>query len=97
MNPLEYGKLIDQIDNKYWIQINERNSVIINQLDDYNEIRFFRSGILVYTWKDKIIDNNSFNRVLGKKEFIFKDNELQIFKTLKPAKFINSIDTARKY
>jgi len=47
MNPLEYGKLVRRFNNVYHIQLNEKNYVYITQLDDHNEIEFYRSGKLV--------------------------------------------------
>lgn len=86
-----YGRLLRKFDNVYIVQINEKNTAIITVNEKHNEIEFFRSGILVYTWTDTVIDSNTFSRILGRKEFIFKDNELFLFKTEKPVKFINNL------
>lgn len=95
MNPLEYGRLITKIDNKYIIQINEKNIVVITQFENHNEVEFYRSGILVYTWTDKWTDKDTFSRILGRKEFIFKNNELFLFKTEKPVKFITNLNFSK--
>jgi hypothetical protein len=42
MDPLEYGKLIDHSENKYLIQVNDKNLAIITQLADRNEVIFFK-------------------------------------------------------
>jgi hypothetical protein len=91
MDPLEYGKLIDKTGNKYIVQINEKNLAIISVNDGYNEVKFFRSGNLIYQWIDKVIDNITFSRIIGKKEFIFKNNELFLFKQEKSVKFITDL------
>jgi len=89
INPLEYGKLIEQIDNKYWIQINKTNSVIINQVNNVNEVKFYRSGELKYIYSDKIINDLTFIRCLDNKQFTFVNNELVL---LTVEKTVNSLN-----
>jgi hypothetical protein len=48
MDPLEYGRLIKTIGNIYFIQVNDKNTVIITVFEDYNEVEFYRSGVLCY-------------------------------------------------
>ena len=92
MNPLEYGKLMRRFDSEYWIQISENKSAIIVVNENQNEVKFFRSGNLLYQWIDKFIDKVTFSRLLGKKEFVFKNNELLLYKQSKPVKFISSLN-----
>ncbi len=96
-NPLEYGILIDQIDNKYWVQINKTNSVIITQINDLNEVKFYRSGELKYQYTDQIINDSIFIRTLDNKQFTFKNNELILLTIDKSVKFIEPLKKARKY
>ncbi len=96
-NPLEYGILIDQIDNKYWIQINKTNSVIITQINDLNEVKFFRSGELKYQYTDQIINESTFVRTLDNKQFTFLNNELILLTIDKSVKFIEPLKKSRKY
>jgi hypothetical protein len=97
INPLEYGILIDQINNKFWIQITNTNSVIINQLNDVNEVKFYRSGKLRYEFKDKIINDSTFIRYLENKQFTFVNNELVLVNVEKSVKFIEPLKKARKF
>jgi hypothetical protein len=53
MDPLQYGRLIKNIDNTYFIQINDKNTAVITQFKDHNEVEFYRSGILYYKFIDK--------------------------------------------
>jgi hypothetical protein len=48
MDQLEYGKLIKTIGNIHFIQVNDKNTVIITVFEDYNEVEFYRSGVLCY-------------------------------------------------
>jgi hypothetical protein len=89
MNPLEYGKLLEQIDNKYTIQVNKTNVAIITQFNQINEVKFHKEGDLIYTYKDHKIDENTFVRSLDNNKFVFKDNELVLSEINKYVKFIN--------
>lgn len=76
INPLEYGKLIFNKDNTYIIQITNHTIAIITQLEEFNEIKFFKTGDLTFTYKDHKIDDNTFIRSLENKKFTFKNNKL---------------------
>lgn len=96
LDPLNYGKLLERFGNTYVIQVNPKNIVIITKNEDGNIVKFYKSGELTYIFKDIIQNENIFIRKLGRKEFIFKNNELQLLKISKPSKFINPINKGRK-
>ena len=97
MDPLQYGRLIKNIDNTYFIQINDKNTAVITQFKDHNEVEFYRSGILYYKFIDKWLDELSFTRIIGKKEFIFNINgEQLLLKLQKPVKFISKLNRIEK-
>ena len=75
-NVLEYGKLIEQIDNKYIISINTNNIFIINVVDRTNYIKFFRKGEFIFEFKDIIISGDMFTRIISDQKYTFKDNKL---------------------
>jgi hypothetical protein len=97
MNPLEYGRLIEETDNKYWIQVGRTNIAIINKFIGYNKVKFFKEGKLVYEFTDHKVDDSTFIRSLENKKFTFKDNRLALIHTekvvnfIKPLKPLNSI------
>ena len=76
INPLEYGKLIYQNNNTYIISITPKTLVVITQLEDFNEVKFFRDGDFSFTFKDHKIDENTFVRSLDSRKFTFKNNQL---------------------
>jgi len=47
IDPLDYGKLILQKDKLFVMQINKTNIVIIEQNEDFNEIKLYKEGDLV--------------------------------------------------
>nr|UEP17203.1 hypothetical protein [Russula sp.] len=76
INPLEYGKLIEQIGNKYIIQLNTTNVVIIIQKENENYIKFFRKGELMFEFKDVIKSDISFVRTIADQRYTFEKNKL---------------------
>jgi hypothetical protein len=44
MDPLNYGRLMKKIGNIFVMQVNQKNTAIIKQTDDINEVEFFLSG-----------------------------------------------------
>jgi DNA polymerase type B, organellar and viral len=76
MIPTEYGKVIEQFDNKYIVQLNTSNIVIIKELDNENYIKFFRKGEFMFEFKDTKISDNIFSRTISDNKFTFKDNKL---------------------
>jgi hypothetical protein len=71
MNPLKFGKLLDQTNNKFIVQLTTRNVAVINQYDKENFIKFFKNGDLVLEFRDKFISDNSFSRLIGDTKFTF--------------------------
>jgi len=77
INPLEYGKLIIKIDNIYILSITSKAIAILTQYNDFNEIKFYREGDLIFTYKDFKTNDNEFIRILDNKKFTFKDKILK--------------------
>jgi hypothetical protein len=91
MNPLEYGILIDQLDNKYTLQVNKTSVAIITKEGNVNKVKIFREGILIYEYRDIFIDFTSFVRHLDNKQFTFKNNKLILLTIDKSTKFIKAL------
>ena len=82
-NPLDYGKLIFNIDNIYIIQITPKTIALISQFDEFNEVKFFKEGDLVFIYKDHKNSETSFTRSLENKKFTFNKNKLILIDTQK--------------
>ena len=95
INPLEYGKLIFKTDNTYIIQITKHTIGLIIKFDQFNEVKFFKDGDLVFTYKDHLIDDNTFVWSLETKKFTFTKNKLVNINTnktiLRNKYFINKL------
>jgi DNA polymerase type B, organellar and viral len=75
-NPLDYGKLLEQFDNKYIIQLSTSNVIIIKEYDNDNYIKFFRRGELIFEFKDSKISEDTFIRTILDQKYTFKNNKL---------------------
>jgi hypothetical protein len=85
MDPLKFGKLLDQTNNKFIIQLTTKNVAVINHYDKENFIKIFKNGDLVLEFRDKFINENSFIRTLNDTKFLFENDKListQIFSAL---------------
>ena len=76
IEPLNYGKLIEQIGNKYIIQLTTSNVLVIKVIDNNNFIKFFRRGDLMIEFIDSKVSENTFTRTINDQRFTFKNNKL---------------------
>lgn len=74
--PLKYGKLIEQFGNKYIIQLNTSNILVIKVVDNDNFIRLFRKGDLVLDFTDSKVNEKIFTRTISDQRFTFENNKL---------------------
>jgi sporulation protein YlmC with PRC-barrel domain len=76
-NPLEYGKLIEQIGNKYIITLTTPTNVaVINQIKNENFVKIFRKGDLMFEYKEIKISDIKFIRTISDLRFTFENNKL---------------------
>jgi hypothetical protein len=76
INPSDYGKLIEQFGDKYIIQLNTSNILVIKVSNNENFIKFFRKGELMIEFVDKKISDISFSRTISDQRFTFEKNKL---------------------
>ena len=74
--PLEYGRLIEQIGNKYIIHLNTFNILIIEEKDNENFVKLFRKGEFIFEFTDSKISEKSFIRLIKGQKYTFKNNRL---------------------
>jgi hypothetical protein len=95
-DPLKFGKLLDQTNNKFIIQLTTKNVAVINHYEKENFVRIFKNGDLVLEFRDKIINENSFIRTLNDTKFLFENDKListQILSALGSITIFNSNNT----
>jgi hypothetical protein len=73
INPLDYGKLILNIEdiNLFIIQINRTNIALIFQYDDLNHIKLFKEGVQILEYSDHKTNDNIFIRSLNNTKIYF--------------------------
>lgn len=76
IEPLKYGKIIEQFGNKYIIQLTTSNVLVIKVVDNTNFIRFFRKGDLMIEFTDSKVSENTFTRTINDQRFTFEKNKL---------------------
>ena len=74
--PSEYGKIIEHIEDKYIIQLNNTNVVVINQIEDTNFVKLFRKGELIIEYKDSKLSDRRFIRIIQDQKYTFENNRL---------------------
>lgn len=96
MNPENYGRIILNKDNIFIIQNNKDQTINFTKFEDYNEVKYFKNGILLIVFKDILLDSNSFIRLLDNKQFHFKNGQ-QIFNSIDlKTKFISKLKIDKK-
>jgi len=91
-DPLKFGKLIDQTNNKFIIQLTTKNVAVINHYEKENFVRIFKNGDLILEFKDKLINENSFIRTLNDTRFLFENDKLVSTQILNASGLITIFD-----
>nr|YP_009715275.1 hypothetical protein [Russula subnigricans]QGK88081.1 hypothetical protein [Russula subnigricans] len=91
INPLKYGKFIKQVNNIFVIQINDKNTAIITQFKDHNEVEIISGGNIIIKFKDEFVSENKFVRILDNKKFYFENNKEILFIKEMKTKFISKL------
>jgi hypothetical protein len=76
INPLEYGKLIVQLQDLFIIQINKTNLVLLKENKEFNHIKLFREGDFIFEYKDHKQGENVFIRAINDIRFTFENSQL---------------------
>ena len=79
--PNEYGKILSSKENLYFIS-NGKAFITLTIEGKINTINYYKDGQLLYSWTDKIINDNYFIREIGKSCYHFKNNKLILKKII---------------
>jgi DNA polymerase family B len=95
MNPLDYGKLISDINFEnytvYILQTKDNLLIKFIKYNDYNEVEILSSGNVIVKFRDQFVSENKFIRFLDNKKYFFENNkEILFLKELK-TKFISKL------
>lgn len=89
IEPLKYGKLIDQFVNKYIIQLNTSNVIVIRATENENLIKLYRKGDFMFEFTDTKVNNEKFTRVIFDQRFTFEKNKLISTEILNGDEYVN--------
>jgi len=92
MNPSDFGILVNQfiIENGItYILQNENLTITLIKYDKNNQVEFFKSGISLVKFKDELISENKFMRILDNKKFYFENGEQILLSSEIKSKFIS--------
>lgn len=91
MDPLKYGKLIEQIDNKFIITLTTpTNIAVITKINNENFVKIFRKGELMFEYKEFKISDIRFIRTIQDQRYTFENNKLISVTTEKSINRLNN-------
>lgn len=77
VDPLKYGKLIEQIDNKFIITLTTpTNIAVITKINNENFVKIFRKGELMFEYKEFKISDIRFIRTIQDQRYTFENYKL---------------------
>jgi len=92
INPLEYGDLIhyDKKTKMYIIQFKPLTIAKIYTSKNINKVEFLKSGKVILSYEDKIINDNTFERIIGSNHYTLENGKYKLNLFKKPVRFIES-------
>lgn len=101
VNPMDYGKLINKIILKdsivYFLQSDNGLAITLRKFKEYNLIDFFKNGNCLITFKDEIISENKFIRIVNNKKYYFENGEQFLLTKDMKSKFISKLSTSKNF
>jgi hypothetical protein len=95
MNPKDFGTIIStsKIENGilYVIQDSKGNTITFSKFDNYNEVVFTKNRISLIKFRDELISENKFVRIIENKKYYFENNQQILFTKEIKTKFIQPI------
>jgi hypothetical protein len=77
MDPLKYGKLIEQIDNKFIMTLTTpTNIAVITKINNENFVKIFRKGELMFEYNEFKISDIKFIRTIQDQRYTFENYKL---------------------
>jgi hypothetical protein len=94
-NPLDFGVLLYENKFEEYIQftLQTENGFIfkINKFENHNEIELFKSGKCLFKFRDQLVSENKFMRIIGNKKYFFENNQQILFTKEIKTKFISKL------
>jgi hypothetical protein len=100
LNPTDFGrisKIMDIENGKFYILQNQKGQIImISKFKDYNEVEYLKNGKSLIKFKDEIISDNKFVRILeNNKKYYFENNLQVLFTKINKSKSISKLEKSK--
>ena len=99
INPIDFGKFVKQIpieNGKIFVVQNSKGQIVmISKFEEYNEVEYFKNSKSLLKFRDEIISNNKFNRIIDSKKYYFENNQQVLFTKDIKSKFISKISKSK--
>jgi hypothetical protein len=96
MNSEDYGRIILNKENIFIIQNNKNQTINFTKFENNNEVKYFKNGILLIQFKDIILSEDSFIRIIDNKQIHFKNGEQVLSSINLKTKFISKLKIHKK-
>jgi len=81
---------------KFFVVQNSKGQIVmISKFEEYNEVEYFKNGKSLLKFRDEIISNNKFNRIIDSKKYYFENNQQVLFTKDIKSKFISKISKSK--
>src|SRR6266511_2274895 len=92
----EYGNIIEKIEDRIIISLFNRKGELlsIQNVDNQNNVKYFKNGKLMYEWTDHLREDGSIIREIGKTTILWKDGNIIWTKMLKVTRPISKKKTS---
>ena len=91
ISPLDYGQIILEKDELFIIQDKFGHTINIEKYEFKNKVEYFKNGILLLSFEDRILDSNNFIRIINNKNYHIKNNKLVLQTISLKSKFISKL------
>ncbi len=96
MNPMDYGRLINKNGMVYILQNDKGQTITFTKFEKHNLVEFFKSGTSLVKFKDEIINENKFTRIIDNKKYSFENGQQVLFTKEIKNKFISRTKKSNK-
>ena len=97
--PQNYGILFNEInmeDSVVYFLHNEKGlTIVIRKYKDFNLIKYLKNGKVLLEFRDEIISENKFSRIIGNNKFYFENGEQILLSSELKTKFISKTSKSK--
>jgi len=100
IHPIDFGRLTKTINIENGelliIQNKKGETIMFSKFNSYNEVEILKDGILLLKFKDEILSENRFIRIIENKKYYFEDGQQYLYVKDLKGKFIAKTKKSKK-